>query len=158
MSGSDIANNSGFTGCLSKAGIGIGSTPAGLSTAAPNGAGTDFVVAGIAGHFADDATFTINATTTQAVSTSSLYLLQITAAGVTSIKKGNEVLTAELGLIGNSLQWPFPDADNCPLGGFKIALNASTTFTSGTTDLDAAGVTDTFFDFGLGMPSDPETS
>jgi len=155
--GQDIAANSGHTGCLNMAGIGIGSTPAQLSTAAPNGAGTDFAIDGIAYHFADDGTFVMTAMAVQAVSTSCLYLLQINAAGTTSTKKGTERLTADLG-VTQSLQWPQPDADNCPLGGFKVALDASTTYTGATTDLDASGVTDTYYNFALGLPLAPQVA
>ena len=69
-----------------------------------------------------------------------------------------EVLTAELGVIGGSLQWPGPSEDKCPIGGFKVALNASTTFTGATTDLDAAGVTDTYYNFAGGIPNTPVVS
>ena len=46
MSGQDIGKNSGFTGALGKAGLGIGSTASELSIAAPNGAGLDFCIDG----------------------------------------------------------------------------------------------------------------
>jgi len=156
MSGQDVLNTSGFTGCLAKAGLGIGSTPAELSLAAPNGAGTDFAIDGIAYHLADDGTVVMTAISVQAVSTSCLYLVLLDSAGTLSTVKGNEVLTADLGVVGGSLQWPIPAADLCPIGGFKVALNASTTFTGATTDLDAAGVTDTYYDFAGGVPLAPQ--
>lgn len=148
---------SGFTGCLSKAGLGIGSTPAELSIAAPNGAGVDYVINGIAYHLADDATVAMSAMSVQAASTSCLYLVQLDSSGNLTTKKGTEQLTASLG-DNLSLQWPAPDDDKCPIGGFKVALNSSTTFTGGTTDLDAAGVTDTYYDFAMGMPNSPQVS
>lgn len=157
MSGQDILANSGFTGCITNAVVGIGSTSTQLSTASTLGAGSDYAIHGIAYNFADDATFVMSAMAVQAVSTSCLYLLQVNAAGTTSTKKGVERLTADLG-DNLSLQWPQPDADNCPLGGFKVALNSSTTFTGATTDLAAAGVTDTYYSFIGGMPNAPQVA
>ena len=158
MSGQDILANSGVTGCLNKAGLGIGSTPAELSIAAPNGAGVDYAIDGIAYHLADDATVVMTAMAVQAVSTSCLYLVELDSSGTLSTKKGNEILTANLGVVGGTLQWPAPSADKCPIGGFKVATNASTTYTGATTDLDAAGITDTYYDFALGLPLAPQVS
>ena len=157
MSGHDILANSGFTGTLNKAGLGIGSTPAELSIAAPNGAGLDFAIDGIAYHLADDATVVMTAMATQAVLTSCLYLVQLDSSGTLSTKKGVEALTSALGVSAN-LQWPIPDADRCPIGGFKVSLLSTATFTGATTDLDAANVTDTYYDFAGGLPLAPQVS
>ena len=83
--------------------------------------------------------------------------MQINSSGTVSTKKGNEELTADLG-VSKNLQWPMPDENLCPIGGYKIALNASTTFTNGTTDHGAAGVTDTYYDFLGGMPLAPQVA
>jgi len=157
MSGQDLMANSGYIGCITNAVVGIGSTSTQLSTASTVGTGTDYAIDGIAYNFSDDATFTMTAMAQQAVSTSCLYLLQVNAAGTTSTKKGVEALTADLG-VTRSLQWPQPDADNCPLGGFKVALDSSTTFTGATTALDAAGVTDTYYSFIGGLPLAPQVA
>ena len=157
MSGQDIAKNSGFTGCLSSAGLGIGSTASQLSIAAPNGAGVDYAIDGQAYHLADDATVAMSAMSVQAVSTSCLYLVMMDSAGALTTKKGVERLTASLG-DNLSLQWPQPDDDKCPIGGFRVDTSASVTFTGGTTDLDAAGITDTYYNFALGIPNVPITS
>jgi hypothetical protein len=149
---------SGLTAAMSKAGLGIGSTPAQLSTANPSGTGLEYCIDGISYYKVDDATVVMSAMSVQAVSTSCLYLVELDAAGALTTKKGKEVLTADIGVVGGSLQWPLPSADKCAIGGFKVALNASTTYTGATTDLDAAGVTDTYYDFGLGIPSAPQTS
>ena len=58
-------------------------------------------------------------------------------------------MTANIGVGRASLQWPECPADECPIGGFRIDLANAATFTSGTTDLGATDVTDTFYDFGL---------
>ena len=158
MSGQDIAGNSGFTGCLTKAGLGIGSTAAQLSWATPDGtSGVTFVIDGIAYYLADDATQAMTAMAVQAVSTSCLYLVMFDSSGTMSTKKGVERATADLGATA-SLQWPQPDADKCPIGGFKVAVNSSGTFTGGTTDLDDATITDTYYDFALGVPLAPQVS
>jgi hypothetical protein len=154
----DIMQNSGFTGVMSKAGLGIGSTPAELSTANPSGTGLEYAIDGLAYYKVDDATVAMSAMSVQAVSTTCLYLVELNAAGTLSTKKGVEVLTANLGVIGGSLQWPLPSEDKCPIGGFKVALNSSTTYTGATTNLDAAGVTDTYYDFAGGIPRAPQVS
>ena len=158
MSGQDTLGFSGQSGAFSKAGLTEGTTSATIQIAAANGAGVDFGIDGNAYHKADTNNITVTAHAIQAVSTSCLYLVQINSAGTVSTKKGNTVLTADLGVIGGSLQWPIPDADSVALGGYKVALNASTTFTNATTDLGAAGVTDTYYDFLGGIPLAPQTS
>lgn len=152
-----ILNISGLTACLAKAGLAEGTTSATIQIAAPNGAGIDYAIHGICYHKADTNNIAVTAHAQQAVSTSCLYLVQIDSSGTVSTKKGKEVLTADLG-VNDSLQWPMPDADLCPIGGYKVALDASTTFTNGTTDLGASGVTDTYYDFGLGLPGSPQVA
>ena len=153
----DILSIGGFTGCLSKAGLGIGSTPAQLSLAAPNGAGIDFAIDGIAYHLADDATVVMTAMSVQADLTSCLYLVELNAAGTLSTVKGTEVVTANIGVVGGALQWPTPSVDKCPIGAFRVD-NSGGTFTGATTDLDAGTVTDTYYDFAGGVPLAPLTS
>ena len=157
MSGQDIDKNSGFTGALGKAGLGLGSTAAELKIAAPNGAGLDYCIEGLAYHAADDATVAMTAMSVQAVSTSCLYLVMLDSSGTLTTKKGVERLTAGLGA-NSSLQWPPCDADKCPIGGFLVDSSASVNFTGATTELSAACITDTYYDFSLGMPSVPITS
>jgi hypothetical protein len=149
----DLLAQSGFTGSFSKAGLAEGTNSATIAIAAPNGAGVDYAVNGIAYHKADTDNIAMTALPVQAVSTTCLYLVQI-AGGTVSIVKGNEVLTANLG-IENNCQIPMPDENNCPLGYIKVETNDSTTFTSGTTDLGAAGITDTYVDFMGGIPTKP---
>ena len=154
----DPLQNSGFTGCLSKAGLAEGTNTITIKIAAPNGAGVDFGVAGLAYHKADTDNIAMNALAVQAVSSSCLYLVQITGANAVSLKKGNEVLTADLTAGKNNLQWPFPDADNVALGGIKVVTDATATFTCGVTDLGAGNVTDTYYDFVGGLPELPIVS
>lgn len=157
MSGQDLLANSGQTACYSKAGLAEGTNANTIKTVAPNGAGVDFAIDGIGYHYADTDNIAVTAHGVQAISTSCLYLVQINAAGTVSTKKGNEELTADLG-VSRSLQWSMPDDGNCPIGGYKIATDASTTFTNGTTDHGAAGITDTYYDFLGGMPLAPQVA
>ncbi len=157
MSGQDVLKNSGFVGALGKAGLAVATTTTQVQIAAPNGASLDFAIDGVAYHKADTDNIAVTAHAQQAVSTSCLYLVQLDSAGALSTKKGVERLTADLG-DNLSLQWPAPDADRCPIGGYKIATNASTTFTNGTTAFDAAGITDTFYDFAVGLPLAPQVA
>ncbi|TFH51721.1 MAG: hypothetical protein E4H01_00145 [Lysobacterales bacterium] len=145
----------GFTGAFTKAGIGIGSTPAELSTAAPDGTGVNFAIDGLGYYKVDDASTasTPGALPLQAADTECLYMLCVDAALAMTVTKGVEVLTTDIAK-GAALFWPEPTANTCPFGGFRMATVA-VTFTGGTTDLDAAGCTATYYDFLGGQPSGP---
>lgn len=136
----------GGTFCLSKAGLAEGTNANTIKTAAPNGAGIDFCIDGLLYHKADTDNIAMTALSAQADLTTCLYLVQITSGGTVSIKKGTERLTADLANDKYNLEWPQPDASNCPIGGFKVVTSGGT-FTSGTTDLGDGAVTDTYYDF-----------
>ena len=147
----------GFTGCLTKAGLAIGSTPAELAVVAPNGAGVDFVINGICYHLADDASTSgiPAATTAQAALTQCLYLFQVNAGGTMLVTKGTEQLTTDINAGKTALYWPAPTAAYCPIAGYRVALVGAATYTSGTTDHNATNVTTTYYDFAGGMPTGP---
>lgn len=151
--GEDVLANSGLTGCVTKAGLAEGTNAATIKTAAPNGAGTDYAIHGLGYHKADTDNIAMTALAVQAADTKCLYLVQIDSAGTVSMKKGEEKLTTDVST-GKALQWPMPDADKCPIAGIEITTVA-VTFTSGTTDLSAAGITAVYFDFIGGMPTKP---
>lgn len=142
--------------CLSSAGLAEGTNSATIKTAAPNGAGTDFCIDGLAYHKADTDNIAVTAHGAQADLTKCLYLVQIDSSGTVSTKKGTEVLTADLTAGLKVLHWPVPDANKCAIGGYKVALSA-TTYTNGTTDHSAAGVTVTYYNFNT-VPTAPLTS
>lgn len=148
----------GATACFAKAGLAEGTNANTIKINAPNGAGIDYAINGIAYHKADTDNLAMTALSVQAVSTKCLYLVQIDSSGTVSMKKGTEVATADLTAGVAVLQWPVPDASKCPIGGVKIETDASNTFTSGTTDLSATGITDTWYDFAGGMPNAPLTA
>ncbi len=140
--------------CFSKAGLKIGNSDAkDVDIAAPNGAGVDFSIGGIMYHKADAADIAITAATAQAALTTCLYLVTLTSAGTLATVKGTEVTTANIG-VTDVLKWPEPAADTCPIGALRVLTAASTTFTAGTTDLDATGVTTTYIDL-FAIPDRP---
>lgn len=71
------------------------------------------------------------------------YLISINAAGTVLVTQGR--LTATSSYDATQKQLPDVPAANCPLAAMKIVTSGGT-FTSGTTDLSATGVTATFFD------------
>lgn len=148
----------GATACFASAGLAEGTNAATIKIAAPNGAGIDFAVNGLGYHKADTDNISVTAHTQQAVSTKCLYLVSINSSGTVSTTKGDEVLTADLTAGTKVLHWPKPVVDKCPIGAYKIETDASTTFTNATTDIGAAGITSTFYNFVGGMPDDPLAS
>jgi hypothetical protein len=162
MSGQDILANSGFTGCTTKAGLTIANTADRIKIAAPNGAGVDFAIHGLAYHKADtddiDSGVPVNTdiSAVQAADTVCLYTIQLDASGALSVVKGQDVLTADIGT-SDSCQWPNPTADRCPIGGVRV-VTVAVTFTLATTNFSASGVTETWYDFIGGMPSEPITA
>lgn len=148
---------SGFTGNLAKAGLAEGANSGTIKIVAPNGAGVDYGIDGVAYHKADTDNIAVTAHTTQGLLTTCLYLVQLDSSGTLSTKKGKDVLTANLPH-NDSLQWPLPDADKCPIGGYKVKTASSATFTNGTTDFSASNITVNYVDFVMGMPERPETT
>lgn len=148
----------GATECFSKAGLAEGTNSATIKIVAPNGAGVDFSIDGLAYHKADTDNISVTAHSAQAALTKCLYLVQVNASGTVSTKKGTEELTADVTAGKRVLHWPEPDASNCPIGAYKVALANAATFTNGTTDHSATDVTVTYYDFAGGMPVAPLTS
>jgi len=74
----------------------------------------------------------------QADSTYCMYLCSIDTSGSVTITKGTELGT-------DTAVLPACPASECSFAAFKIATSGAT-FTSGTTDLGAGGITDTFYD------------
>jgi len=148
----------GGTVCLSKAGLAIGTTPAELSIAAPNGAGVDYAINGILYHLADDATVAVTAAAVQAVLTKCIYLVCLDSGGTLSTVKGTAQLTADLTAGTAVLAWPTPTADTCCIGAFKVETKVAGTYTAGTTALTpAATLAVTYYDL-FAVPTAPLTS
>ena len=141
----------GGTLCLSKAGLHKGTTST-IDIAAPNGAGVDFCIAGKLYHKADTDTIAVSACTIQPALYSCLYLVLLDTGGNLTVVKGDQVLTADIGIV--SLTWPVVTALTCPIGAFRIDNASGYTFTAGTTAIGTTGVTATFYDL-LAVPDAP---
>jgi hypothetical protein len=145
----------GLTACLSKAGLAEGTNAGTIKTAAPNGAGTDYAIEGIAYHKADTDNIALvshdttdDPVSTVPVSSTVVFLVLLDASGNVRIRQGEDVLTAD---VNEQLVTPQVPDGYCAIGAIKVATNASATFLAGTTDLGAAGITDTYYD--LATPS-----
>lgn len=147
----------GGTLCLSKAGLAIGSTPAQLAIAAPNGAGVDYAINGIIYHLADAATVAVTAGTAQGLLRKCIYLVCLDSSGNLTTVQGTAQLTADLTAGTAVLAWPTPTADTCCIGAVKVQTASTANFTAGTTDFNATNVTATYYDL-LTVPVDPLTS
>ena len=124
------------THCLDAAGLIEGTNANTMKTANA----IDFCIDGILYTKAATDNIAMTAAVVQAVSTHCMYLVSIDKAGLVTTTKGVEAAVAD------DIFLPSTPALNCVVGAFKIVTDASTTFTSGTTDLGATGITDTFFD------------
>ena len=143
----------GGTFCLSKAGLaGNSSTKANIVIAAPNGAGVDYCIGGALYHKADTASIALGAQPTQAANTTCLYLVCLDAAGTVSVVKGKDVANGS-----GVIHYPAVPAGMCAIGAIKVKTAAAVTFTGGTTNLDATGVTATFTDL-FAVPTAPLAS
>lgn len=149
----------GVTMCHSRAGLAIGDgAKTGVAIVAPNGAGIDFSIDGIFYHKAEAATnLPLTAATAQTLLSKCLYLLIVDSDGAVTSVKGTDVLTADLTAGTKVLQWPEVPANKCPIGAVKITLASTGTFTAGTTALDAANVTATYYNLST-VPTAPLTS
>lgn len=87
--------------------------------------------------------------TPQPADTTALYLLAINAAGDITIINGEP--TPITGGQPDDLRVPACPLDHCPLGAVKVETTAE--FVPGTTALSAGTVTDTYYNFGIGVRS-----
>ena len=99
----------------------------------------DFVIDGVIYTKAITDNIAMTACAEQAVSTYCMYLVTLNASGTLKITKGTELAT-------DTAVLPSKPASEAVIGAFKIATDGSTTFTSGTTDLGAVGITATYYD------------
>lgn len=118
------------------AGLIIGGTTTKIKTATA----LPFTINGLAYSKGATDNITIDAGAEQPISTFCKYLVSVIADGTVAVTKGNDAATAVLALL------PDMPAISAPIGYFQVATNGSTTFTAGTTALDAGGITDTYVD------------
>jgi len=120
-----------------KAGLTEGTDAATLKTATA----VDFCIDGVPGvQKAATDNIAMTACATQVKSSYCKYLVTIAIGGAITVTKGNDAATAALALM------PARPVGGAPIGFFQILTDAATTFTSGTTDLGAAGITETYGD------------
>lgn len=76
-----------------------------------------------------------------------IFGLELNAAGTFSVVYGEQVATADITSGDRDPDWPVAsDDDHTIVGAVKVANATGTTFTFGTTGLDTAGITDTYYD------------
>jgi hypothetical protein len=143
----------GLTACMAKAGLAEGTNAGTIKIVAPNGAGVDYAINGIAYHKADTDNLALasydttdDPVSTVPVSSTVLFLVLLDASGNVKIRQGTDVLTASLTAGEVSLDLPSVPDGYCAIGAIKVVTSASATFLAGTTDLGAAGITDTYYD------------
>jgi hypothetical protein len=122
--------------CFGKAGLAEGTNAATIKTVAA----VDYCIDGLIYTKAITDNIAITAAAVQAISTFCKYLVSVDAAGTVTVTKGTEAATSALALV------PALPASSAPIGYFEIATDGVTTYTAGTTDNGAAGITDTYQD------------
>ena len=151
-----VIRNTTANRCFGKAGLAIhGANVENVQTVAA----VDYSIAGVLYQLAITAEIDLSAcdfitetagadtVSAQAKNTDRAYLLVLNAAGTVKVIQGTAVATA-----GTCVVPGCPDG-YAPLGVIKVANGNSATFTLGTTGLDAAGVTDTYYDVSLAPAS-----
>ena len=86
-----------------------------------------------------------------------LYLLTLNAAGTLVVLPGPIVDSAELAAGRAPLQFPDDPINTCTIGALRVAVTANTTFTPGSVDLSASGVTASFINLAT-VPANPLTA
>lgn len=86
-----------------------------------------------------------------------LYLICLSTAGAVSIVPGEIVPSADLSAGINALEFPDAPIGVCPIGALRVALTQGTTFTPGSVDLSASGVTASFINLAT-VPANPLTA
>lgn len=122
---------------LSSAGLAEGTNANTIQIAAPNGAGVDYMINGVLYHKADTNNIAMTALAAQAADTYAKYLVSLDAAGTVTLTKGADAASSALALL------PATPANQAAIGYIEVQTTG-VTFTSGTTDLSAAGITDTY--------------
>ena len=131
-----ISTNGNFA--LGNAGLGEGTNANTIKTTAA----VDYVINNLVYTKAITDNIAVTANSVQADLTTCMYLVTIDAAGTVTTTKGTEQKTNS----EQPLTWPTIPANSAVLGAIKV-VNSGGTFTAGSTDLGAATVTDTYYNF-----------
>ena len=168
----NLSLNRGLTMALNSAGLGEGTAAATIKTTADvnyvidgrfySKTATDDIAISYSGPSVYQAAAggiqAVNGSFTGGVNGSTrIYGVFLDASGAVSILPGPIVDSAELAAGRVSLQWPDAPAGVCPIGALRVALTAGTTYTPGSTDLGASGVTDTYYNL-ADIPANPLTA
>ncbi len=86
-----------------------------------------------------------------------LYGIYLDTSGAVTIEPGKIVDTAALAAGAVSLEFTPSVKNKCCVAAMRIALTSGTTFTPGSTDLSASGVTATFYNLST-IPAEPLTA
>lgn len=146
MPGNNLVNKHGGNFCLVTCGLAEGTNSATLKTQTA----IDYCIDGIIYEKGVTDNIAMTACDAQAINTNCLYLVSIDSSGTVTVTKGDEVTSTEWDSGERFLEWPKCPADDAPIGGFNVDCS-SAAFTSGTTDLTAAGSV-TYYDF-FSVPS-----
>jgi len=147
----------GGTVCLNTAALAVGSSGATIDIAGTDPAGVNFCINGIMYWKANAASEDPSDNSVQAELTSCLYLVCLDYEGTLTTVKGTEVVTADITSEEKVLTWPIPTEDTCCIGAVRVDTDDGYTFTMGTTELSAAGITDTYYNL-FAVPDTPLTS
>ena len=96
-------------------------------------------------------------TTVIAALYSALFTVSLDADGNMTVSHGQQELTADVTAGRRALHWPQPPAGDTVIGGFRIDVASGYSYTPGTTENGATGITDTYYNFGC-LPVEPITS
>lgn len=122
--------------CAGAAGLAEGTNAGTIQTANA----VDYAIDGILYTKAATDNIAVTAAAQQAESTKCMYLVSVNAAGAVTVTKGDTVAST------GSAYLPDLPENSAPLGAIRIVTDNATTFTAGTTDIGAAGITETFYD------------
>lgn len=79
-----------------------------------------------------------------------IFGLELDSAGTITVVYGEQRLTADITAGDKELDWPkASDDDHTMFGAIKVANATGSDFTFGTTGLDTAGITDTYYNLAL---------
>jgi len=138
----------GGSACFTAGGVAEGTNSATIQLAVA----VDYAIDGVIYEKAITDNLAITAATEQAVGTICCYLAYINAAGTVATLKGAEVAVTDN--TDGFVFWPECPDGYSAVGGFTIVTDATHTYTAGTTDNSATGITDVYFDL-MQVPVEP---
>ena len=142
----NLYDNAGFTGTLGNPTV---IESAGTANEMSHSA-FPYAIAGIAYTKGADTDFPFSSGhTSLAAGESCIFLLQVDSSQNITTKQSN----IEKNDSGEVLVWPKPDAGKCAFAALKVRCNGAAVFVPNTTDLGAANVVDTFYNFAAGGPA-----